>query len=140
ILTLLIILVARRIVGLWSGRKRGIAGSRLHVRLVFIFSLLAATPAIIMTVFSALFLHFGIQSWFSEQVSTAVNKSQAVAEAYLSEHQQVIKADTLAMANDLDRQASALLANPDAFEKIMQTQSLLRNLSEAVVFDRSGRV
>jgi len=140
ILMLLITLVAKRIVGLWSGRKRGIAGSRLHVRLVFIFSLLAATPAIIMTVFSALFLHYGIQSWFSEQVSTAVNKSQAVAEAYLAEHQQVIKADTLAMANDLDRQASFLLANPEAFGKVMQTQSLLRNLSETLVFDKSGRV
>jgi len=140
ILLLLMTLIARRIVGLWSGRKRGIAGSRLHVRLVFIFSLLAMTPTIIMTVFSAFFLHFGIQSWFSEQVSTAVNKSQAVATAYLAEHQQVIKADTLAMANDLDRQAGFLISNAEAFSKVMQTQSLLRNLSEAVVFDESGRV
>jgi len=140
ILMLLVTLIARRIVGLWSGRRRGIAGSKLHVKLVFIFSLLAATPAIIMTVFSAFFLHFAIQSWFSEQVSTAVNKSQAVAIAYLEEHQQVIKADTLAMANDLDRQAGFLTLNPEAFDKIMQTQSLLRNLSEAVVFDKSGRI
>ncbi len=140
ILLLLVTLIARRVVGLWSGRRRGIAGSRLHVRLVFIFSLLAATPAIIMTVFSAFFLHFGMQSWFSERVSTAVNKSQAVAEAYLEEHQQVIRADTLAMANDLDRQAGILMTNPAAFDKVMQTQSLLRNLSEAVVFTREGRV
>ena len=55
ILLLLVIQIARRIVSLFSGRRRGIAGSRLHVRLVFIFSLLAATPAIIMTVFSAFF-------------------------------------------------------------------------------------
>lgn len=140
ILMMLVILIARRIVGLWSGRRRGIAGSKLHVRLVFIFSLLAATPAIIMTIFSAFFLHFGIQSWFNERVSTAINKSQAVAVAYLEEHQQVIKADTLAMANDLNRQASILMTNPEAFNKIMQTQSLLRNLSEAIVFDESGRV
>ncbi len=140
ILLLLAILITRRVVGLWSGRRRGIAGSRLHVRLVFIFSLLAATPAIIMTVFSAFFLHYGIQSWFSERVSTAVNKSQAVAEAYLAEHQQVIKADTLAMANDLNRQITYLTTNPEAFNKVIQTQSLLRNLSEAVVFDDTGRV
>ena len=140
ILLLLVMLIGRRIVGLWMGRRRGIAGSRLHVRLVFIFALLAATPAIIMALFSAFFLNFGVQSWFNERVSTAITKSQAVAEAYLEEHQQVIKADTLAMANDLDRQAAILMANPQAFGKVMQTQSFLRNLSEAVVFDKSGRI
>ena len=40
--------VARQVVRLWSERKRGIAGARLHVRLVFIFGVLAAAPAILM--------------------------------------------------------------------------------------------
>lgn len=140
ILLALVTVIARRVVGLWSGRRRGIAGSRLHVRLVFIFSLLTAMPAIIMTVFSAFFLNFAIQSWFSDRVSTAVNNAQAVAEAYLEEHKQVIRADALAMAGDLERQAAYLIGNPDSFEKFMQTQSLLRNLSEAIVFDDAGHV
>lgn len=140
IMVMLVTLIARRIVRLWSGRKRGLAGSHLHVRLVYTFSLLAAAPAIIMTVFSAFFFHFGVQTWFSDRVSTAVNESQAVAEAYLEEHKQVIRADTLAMANDIDRQAPLLIENDVAFEKVIQTQSLLRNLSEAIVFDASGRV
>jgi two-component system nitrogen regulation sensor histidine kinase NtrY len=140
ILLMLVALIARRIVSLWSGRKRKLAGSQLHVRLVYTFSILAAAPAIIMTVFSALFFHFGVQTWFSQRVQTAVNESQAVAEAYLEEHKQVIRADTLAMANDLDRQAPYLMANEQAFEKVMQTQSLLRNLSEAIIFDAAGKV
>lgn len=140
LLLLLLSLIARRIVSLWSGRRRGIAGSRLHVRLVFIFSLLTATPAIIMTIFSAYFLQFGVDSWFNERVKTAVTESQAVAEAYLEEHQQAIRADILAMANDLDRHTALIFENPTRFEKIMQNQSLLRNLSEAIVFDASGRV
>lgn len=134
------VFIARRIVSLWSGRKRGIAGSDLHVRLVYIFSLMAALPAIIMTVFSAFFFHFGVQTWFSDRVATAVNESQAVAQAYLEEHKQVIRADVMAMAGDLDRQSAFLLTNEQAFERIMQTQSMLRNLSEAIVFDSSGRV
>ena len=140
ILLLLVTLVARRVVGLWSGRRRGVAGSRLHVRLVWVFSLLAAVPAIIMTVFATFFLHFGVQSWFGERVSTAVRESQAVAEAYLEEHQQVIRADLLAMANDLNRQADILLANPEGFDRLMQTQSMLRNLSESIVFDGKGKI
>lgn len=135
LLTMLAILISRRIVSLWSGRRRGLAGSDLHVRLVYTFSLLAAVPAIIMTVFSALFFHFGVQTWFSERVETAINESQAVAEAYLEEHKQVIRADTMAMANDIDRQAGILANNARAFEQVMQTQSFLRNLSEAIVFE-----
>ncbi len=140
ILVLLMALIVRRITSLFSGRRRGEAGSRLHVRLVFIFSVLAATPAIIMTVFSALFLHVGIESWFSQRVHTAVMGSQAVAEAYLEEHKQVIRADALAMANDLDRSAPLLMDNKEAFKRVLNTQSLLRNLSEAEVIDSEGKV
>ncbi|MCB1532348.1 MAG: HAMP domain-containing protein, partial [Alphaproteobacteria bacterium] len=140
ILLALVVLVSRRLVALWSGRKRGLAGSHMHVRLVYTFSILAAAPAIIMTVFSAFFFHFGVQTWFSERVSTAINDSQAVAEAYLEEHKQVIRADTLAMANDIDRQASFFLENDEALEKLIRTQSLLRNFSEAIIFDKRGRV
>lgn len=135
IMLFLVTLIARRIVSVWSGRKKGVAGSRLHVRLVFIFGILAAAPAIIMTIFAAFFLHFGVQSWFNDRVRTAVNESQAVAEAYLSEHMQVIRADTMAMAYDIDRQANILLNNAEAFAKVMQTQSMLRNLPEAVIFN-----
>lgn len=140
ILLLLVALIAQRIVGLWSGRKRGLAGSHMHVRLVYTFSILAAAPAIIMTVFSAFFFHFGVQTWFSDRVATAISESQAVAEAYLEEHKQVIKADTVAMATDLDRQANYLLSNEVALEAAIKTQSFLRNFSEAVVFDMAGQV
>lgn len=140
ILLVLVTLVARRLVSLFSGRRRGIAGSRLHVRLVFLFSILAAVPAIIMAIFSAFFFHYGIQSWFSSKIQTAVNESQAVAEAYLKEHTQVIRADILGMANDLERQASLLAGNQSALAKVIQTQSFFRNFSEAVLFNSQGRV
>ncbi|MCF8495379.1 MAG: PAS domain-containing sensor histidine kinase [Alphaproteobacteria bacterium] len=134
------ILVARRLVGVWSGRKRGLAGSHLHVRLVYTFSILVAAPTVVMTIFSVFLFHFGIQTWFSERVSTAIEKSQAVAQAYLEEHRQVIRADVLAMANDIDRQATFLADNEEAFEAVIKTQSFLRNFSEAIVFEAGGRV
>lgn len=140
ILLLFVTLTASRVVNIWSGRRRGLAGSKLHVRLVLIFSLLTVTPAILMTIFSAFFLHFGVQSWFSDRVRTAIEESQAVAKAYLNEHQQVIRADALAAANDLNRQAEILSENRTALEQIMQTQSMLRNFSETLIFDRSGNV
>ncbi|MFK7840363.1 MAG: ATP-binding protein [Bdellovibrionales bacterium] len=136
----LMVMVARRIAGLWSGRRRGLAGSHLHFRLIYIFSIMAAVPAIVMTLFSVFFFNFGLQSWFSERVQTAVTESQAVAQAYLEEHKQVIRADILAMANDIERQAGFFIGNKDALEASLQTQSFLRNFAEVVVFDTTGRV
>src|SRR5579863_1746985 len=40
-------LVAKRLVEVWAERRRGLAGSRLQVRLVGLFSLIAVLPTII---------------------------------------------------------------------------------------------
>ncbi len=140
ILLLLVSLIAKRIVGVWSSKKRGIAGSHLHVRLVYIFSVLVAVPTIVMTVFSAFFFHFGIQAWFSQRVQTAINESQAVAQSYMEEHKEVIRADTMAMANDLERQLSRLIVDEEALSKMLDTQTFFRNLSEAIIIHKDGKV
>ena len=58
LLLLLAVVVIRRLIQLWTERRRGAAGSGLHVRLVVLFSLVAVTPGILVVVFSALFLNF----------------------------------------------------------------------------------
>ena len=133
-------IVARRIVEVWAERRRGSAGSRLHVRLVVLFSALAATPAIVVAVFSALFFNIGVESWFDQRVRQAVSESLAVAEAYVEEHQNVIRGEVLAMANDINRIGPSLYDNPQRLNSLVETQALLRSLTEAVIFDETGRV
>jgi len=134
-------LIARRIVQIWMRVRRGQAGSRLHVRMVAVFAVLAALPAIVVAVFSTIFFYVGLQAWFSDRVRTAVGEASEVAQAYLSEHQQAIRADVLAMAHDLNREAGRLLGAPSRFNQMVSAQAALRNLSEAVVVDgTTGRV
>ncbi len=140
LLLLLGAVVARRIVQLWSERRRGSAGSKLHVRLVVIFSALAALPAIIVAVFSALLFDLGLQAWFSDRVRAALSESSAVAEAYLDEHRNAIRGDILAMANDLQREGPVLRLNPRRLQQVLGAQLAIRSLSEAVVFEPAGRV
>ncbi|HXQ51975.1 MAG TPA: PAS domain-containing sensor histidine kinase [Stellaceae bacterium] len=132
--------VAWRLVQVWTERRRGLAGSRLHVRFVLVFSLLAVIPTIIVAVFSYLLFSFGVQAWFSERVRTALTESLAVAEAYLHEHQQAIRADVSSMASDLNRDSALLSINPSRLNQIVEAQAALRSLSEALVFDGSGRI
>ena len=134
----LCVIVAWRVVQVWSERRRGLAGSRLHVRLVLLFSLVAVIPTIVVAVFSYLLFNFGVQAWFSERVRTALSGSLVVAEAYLHEHQQTIRADVVSMANDLDRDAAFLSVNPQRLNQMVAAQAALRSLSEALVFEREA--
>ena len=132
--------IARHMVRLWVARRSGSAGSRLHSRFVAMFSLVAVTPAIIVALFSAVFFHLGVQSWFSDRVRTAVGGSLAVAEAYVAEHRHTIRADILAMANDIDRMAPRLRGKQLQFSRFLAIQASRRALNEATVFTRNGAV
>ncbi len=134
------ILVARRMIQVWQDWRLGSAGSRLHIRLMVLFSLVALTPAVIVALFSALVFNFGVQNWFSERVRTALTQSQAVADSYLEEHRRNITGDIIGMANDLNSQGPAMIGDRRAFTRVVQIQTELRGLSEAVVFDGNGRV
>ena len=136
---LLCAFVAVRLVHVWMQRRRGSAGARLHTRLVVWFSLIAVAPAIIVAVFSAIFFNFGIQAWFSSRVSTALKESLAVAEAYQEEHLQAIRGDILAMAKDLNADAMTLSFDSRRMAQALTAQGMLRDLTEAVVYDSAGR-
>ncbi len=133
-------LVARRLVILWAERKKGLAGSQLHTRLVALFSLVAVTPTVVVVVFSFLLFDFGLQGWFSERVRTAIEASTAVARSYLEEHKNTIRSDALAISQDLNRLGVSLALNPARFSRVLANQVGERSLTEATVFDRSGRV
>ncbi len=134
VLLLLGTALARRLVGLWMERRQGLAGARLHARMVLLFSLVAVTPTILVAIFTTLFLNLGVNAWFSEQVSTAIKDSQAVAQAYLLEHQQNLADQALAMANNMQRQGLETLDRND-LEQLLTAHSRWRNLSEAAVVD-----
>jgi len=114
--------------------------SRLRAELVRKFSLMSLIPALVMFVLASAFVFLVIQQWFGERVRTAINESMQVADAYLGEHQQNIRADVLAMANDIGRAAPQAFGNPQFFDELLRTQSLIRNLQEAIVFDSSRRI
>ncbi|MDD2326278.1 MAG: PAS domain-containing sensor histidine kinase [Alphaproteobacteria bacterium] len=140
VLLLLGVLVGRRIYNIWMKRRVNQVASRLHVRVVAVFTMLAAAPALLVAMFAAVFFYFGVEAWFSERVSTALDESQQVAQAYLKEHQQVLRADALAMANDLNRQAVRLSEDPMRLAQTVSAQAYLRSLTEVIVFDGAGKI
>lgn len=141
VLLLLGAVLAGRLTRVWAERRRGSAGSRLHVRLVVMFAGVAVAPSIAVAGFAVAFFHFGIQAWFNDPVRTAVTESLQVARGYLQEHRDNIRTVALEMANDLNRAGAVLAGDPNSFAQVLATQTALRGLTDAVLYDPvSGQV
>ena len=138
VLLLLGAVLAGRITRVWAERRRGSAGSRLHVRLVVLYSGVAVAPSIVVAGFAVAFFHFGIQAWFNDPVRTAITESLQVSRGYLEEHRDNIRAVALEMANDLTRAGAVLAGDPNTFAEVLATQTTLRGLTEAVIYDPSS--
>ncbi len=96
-------IIAWQVTGLWLARRRHVAGAQLHVRIVSLFSVIAVVPAILLAVFASVSLDRGLDHWFSARTKSIIQNSIDVATAYLQEHGQVIRADTVGMAKEIGR-------------------------------------
>lgn len=123
-------------------RRSGLAGARLHVRLVTLFGIVAVAPTIVVGIFAAVFFHYGIQIWFSDRVNTALNEALETSRGYLQEHNANIRTEAFSLANylvsaqnGLSGSGGDLLHDSDALSQVLDSQATLRGLDVAVVYD-----
>ncbi|GBQ33747.1 PAS domain-containing sensor histidine kinase [Gluconacetobacter azotocaptans] len=142
VLLLLALAMTERVGRVLAERRRGLAGARLHVRLVTLFGIVAVAPTIVVGTFAAVFFHYGIQIWFSDRVNTALNEALQASHGYLQEHNANIRTEAFSLANylagaenSLSAAGSDLMHDPEALDQILDSQATLRGLDEAVVYD-----
>ncbi|MEO1493446.1 MAG: PAS domain-containing sensor histidine kinase [Pseudomonadota bacterium] len=135
----LIALIAWRIGGLLLARRKKSAGTRLHLRLAGVFAAVALIPTIVVAIFAALTLAFGLESLFSDRIGSVVRNSLATAEAYESEHRIDLREDLLNMALDLNR-AAVQGANQAQFNDLINKQALIRELPHVYVFNLEKQI
>jgi two-component system nitrogen regulation sensor histidine kinase NtrY len=143
ILTLLF-LAGNKIVALWTDRRH--KGSRLTLRLVSIFSLLAVVPSVMMSIFSAIFFHNGIEAWFNERNRVVLQESLNVAESYLAEHKRNALGDGFAIAKTLEYHLEKILEDYsyEPFEKdinfLLDDLCGLKGVSAAILTDSAFNI
>ena len=129
-------MLAGRLTRVWVERRRGSAGSRLHVRLVLLFGGVAVAPAILVAVLRRRLLPFRHPGLVQRPGAPArCSESLQVSRGYLEEHRNNIRAVALEMANDLTRAGQFLSADPSVFAEVLATQTTLRGLTEAVIYE-----
>ncbi len=123
-----------------AARRARSAGSKLHLRLSAIFTLVALAPTVLVAVFATVTVNFGVEAWFSTQVRSVVRNALETAEAYATEHRGNIVGDALAMANDINRATGIVSLDPGALGELVRQQAWLREIPEAYVLDGAGDI
>ena len=136
----MLMIIAWQVTGLWLARRRQAAGAQLHVRIVSLFSVIAVVPAILLAIFASVSLDRGLDRWFSTRTKSIIQNSVDVATAYVQEHGQVIRADTLGMAKDIDEAVNLVKSRPQAFGNFLSAQASIRALPIAYLIDGQGKV
>ena len=121
---------------LWRFRRRlksGVFGSRLALRLMLVFSLMAILPGVLVYAVSVQFLEKSIESWFDVKVDRALegglSLGHTMLENLLEELQK--KAQTTALILSEPSNPPLLVLN----ELLLQSQ-----IEEATLFNQDGKV
>lgn len=136
----LLFIIIRQAIRFYVEKKQGKAGAKLQLRLAILFGVITVFPSIIVASFAVSVVDYSLRGWFSERISTAVNDSVTIADAYLEEHTRSVRGQVLAMANDVNRDGLNLAQNKKVFNQFITDQVGIRNLSEAVILDGTGQV
>jgi two-component system nitrogen regulation sensor histidine kinase NtrY len=135
---LLLGIIGREVWKVVQARRRGRAGSRLHVQIVGLFAVIAAVPTVLVSVVASTTLDRGLDRFFSTRTRAMIEQSLIVANAYVNEHAEAIRGDLLAMAYDLGRAKPVFDQDRDQFQKIISAQAAGRNLSAALLIKSDG--
>ncbi|TIT79241.1 MAG: PAS domain-containing sensor histidine kinase [Mesorhizobium sp.] len=134
----LIALIGREIRRIVMARKHGRAASRLHVRIVAMFALVAAIPAIMVAIIASITLDIGLDRWFEIRTKTIVNSSLSIADAYVQENARNLQGTTLSMAYDLDASRTLYGLDRTGFLDLMNKEAVGRGLAHAALIKPDG--
>ncbi len=140
IVTGLLAVIIYQMLRLRRARLAGRAGALMHSRLVSLFAVIAAVPAVLVAIFAIVTLDRGLDSWFSQRTKSIISNTTAVANAYVSEHRENLRRDISMMVNDLSRTSALFESDPRRFQKFLAAQAGIRSVPQALIIERDGAV
>jgi len=136
----LLLLIGREVYMILLARRKGRAAARLHVRIIGLFALVAAIPAILVAVVASITLDVGLDRWFEIRTKQIVSSSVSVAQAYMDEARRVLTGNTISMASDLDRARQIYSLDRGGFQNLINLQAKARGFLLAELLRRDGTV
>ena len=129
----LLVLIGRRFARQRAQRADLGSDGNLHVRMVGLFSLIAAIPVLLLVIFASLLFQYGFDFWYSQKARGIFENANTLAQTYYLEKQQTIMNETEAMAGDLDYNLTLAPISDAGFTSSFGFQVYQRNLSEGAI-------
>jgi two-component system, NtrC family, nitrogen regulation sensor histidine kinase NtrY len=127
---------------LFRQRRLGLAGARLHLRIVGLFTLIAAVPAILIAIVASITLERGLNPWFSGALRELVTNSETIARGYQQQLCQNVGREMKLMAEDLENAKRTGLydQNRSVFNSFITTRAIMLGFPFAVIMTESGTI
>lgn len=135
----LMVLVARRLAMRRAANSPVGGKGRLHVRLVALFSFIAAVPTLLVVFFASMLFQGDVQFWFSERARTVLENSELVAQTYVREHSDRIAREIRTMRGDVVENINRFGPDTTIFAASLFDQVVHRDLTEAAIIHVSDR-
>ena len=136
---LFFLIIVREIYKLFRIKDLQGVGSKANIRYITFFSISTLLPSILIAIFSLFLFSLGLQKYFDQKITTAVNNSYDVAKNYVEVTRNNIEADVLLVAIDINRNAKLFHDNPTILKDVLRHQRLIRRLDEVHLLDSSGQ-
>jgi two-component system nitrogen regulation sensor histidine kinase NtrY len=137
---LLTAFIGQEVWGVIQARRRGRAAARLHVRIVGLFSVIAAVPAVLVAIVASVTLDRGLDRLFSQQTYSLIENAVIVADAYVRELDQLVRADSIALAIELARARPLFDQSREQFHQFLSVQASIRGLPALMLLGKDLNV
>src|SRR5688572_18339156 len=97
----LMVLMARRLARRRAAQTALGLKSRLPVRLVAIFSVIASVPTLLVVIFASLLFQYGVEYWFSDRVRGMLENAASLAQENYDREVERVGLEAVAMSGDL---------------------------------------
>ncbi|PZU83895.1 MAG: PAS domain-containing sensor histidine kinase [Chelatococcus sp.] len=131
LILLLLVVVAFEAAVIIKARRAGAAAAGLHVRIVGLFSVVAALPAVLVAVIATFTIERGLEPWFSDRMRDAIFKSVEVADAYAAGQCRSLGREIRLLADDLSRAKPAYDVDRKWFETFLTARATALGLPVA---------
>jgi two-component system nitrogen regulation sensor histidine kinase NtrY len=112
----------------------GLGSGRLHIRLVALFTAIAAVPTVLVAIFASVLFQSGLEFWFSNRARSMLENTVQVARASYDREVDRVAAETVAASGNLAEYLRAVpIEDPRFAEAFAKLQVLNRGLSEAII-------
>ncbi len=132
----LIVLIGRRLALRRAARSVLGSSGRLHVRLVWLFSLIAAIPTLLVVVFASLLFQSGVEFWFSDNSRGMLENANSLARGYYADKLRDVGNESVAMAGDLRDYLGQAPITSQEFAEGYSWQVINRRLNESAIIER----